>query len=82
RLATKSKLNFQFICCPSGHQSVDKHLIADVAMAAAINPLRDYIIVTNDKGYMSPIGRVSEKTHSNIQLRNAVNEEDDNDEHD
>lgn len=67
--AVDKGFRFECVRCNSGDQSLDKMLIADLAVHATRNPKRDYIVISRDNGYQQCIDRISELTHSNIILK-------------
>lgn len=53
---------------PPRKESADKHILVDVACSAAKCPTRDYVIISDDKGFQSPVERICEMTHANVQV--------------
>lgn len=52
---TASRCFIDFVPCDTGHNSLDFHLIADLALRAAHDPEEEYTVVTWDTGFDSAL---------------------------
>lgn len=69
-LVKDRKYNIELVCVPGGPQAADKQILVDLACRAAKCPTRDYVVVSKDKGFMYPMGRIADMTHANVQVYN------------
>lgn len=62
----------EFKKVPPGKESADKHILVDVACSATKCPIRDYVIVSDDRGFHSPVERICNMTHANVQVHSPL----------